>query len=299
FTGMKNRIVELCVTAVGTLLLFACNGQQQEGETLFRGSAQIACDREIIGLIAPQIEWFRSRYEEAHIAVDTLDASEAMRRLLAGTVRAAFIARDYLPVEDSLLRAYSIEQHQRLLIATDAIVFAVLRTSALDTIGEYVLQRTIEGKPTSLSQYRWIIPGPTSSVTANLARLGGRIGVPAMTVADGDSVMLALAEHRGDIGVVLLSQFLRRKDSLGLRALRVVIRDSVTGDRIAVAPHAATIIKERYPFRVPIYGYLFESAKNFPFGIVSSIAHERQPQRAMLDAGIVPAYARFTLVEQE
>lgn len=296
---MKRALANVVAVAILLPLFVACDQQQQGGETLFRGTARIACDREIVALIGPQIEWFRSRHEQATIELDTLSAAEAMQRLLAGTVRAAFIARDYSPQEDSLLRAYSIEPHKRLLIATDALVFAVPRSSQLDTVDEAVLRNTIEGKTTSLSSYRWAIPYPSSSVTANLASHVGGIRLRGISTPEGEDVFRLLAERRADIGIVLLSQFNRWKDSLQLRALRIVVRDTATGDRIAIAPHPATIVKERYPFRVPIYGYLLETARNFPFGVVSSIAHEPQPQRAMLDAGVVPAYARFQLVEQE
>jgi hypothetical protein len=50
---------------------------------------------------------------------------------------------------------------------------------------------------------------------------------------------------------------------------------------------------------VPIYGYLLETARNFAYGVVASIAQEPFSQRAMLEAGIVPGYAKLQLVERE
>lgn len=277
-------------------------GEQRDssGETLFRGTARIACDDEIVALIAPQISAFISKHDSARVTLDTASAFEAMRLLLGGGVRAAFIARDYLPIEDSLLRAHSIEPHKRFLVATDAVVFAVPTSSPLDTVDETVVRRTLAGEQTWMSRYRWAIPGVASSITAHLLQYSRRrLGVAARSAGTGDSVVAWLRQQRADIGVMLLSQYMRVKDRANLRALRIVVRDTATGDRIAVSPHAATIVKERYPFRVPIYGYLLETARNFAYGVVASIAQEPFSQRAMLEAGIVPGYAKLQLVEQE
>lgn len=122
----------------------------------------------------------------------------------------------------------------------------------------------------------------------------------ALAVPTGDSTIAVVRQGKSDVGVALLSQFLRQKAvDPSLRALRIVVRDTATGDRIAVAPHAATIVKETYPYRVPIYGYLLETARNFPYGVIASIAQEPRPQRAMLNAGIVPGYAKIQLVEPD
>lgn len=300
--AISRKIVYHTVVVVHLLILVGCdtNEEKQGGETLFRGNARIACDREIIELIGPQIEWFIARHSEARVRLDTSSADEAMRQLLSGNVRAAFIARDYLPQEDSLLRAYNVEQHKRFLIATDAVVFVVRGSSSFDTISQATLIRTLRGERTPLANLQWIVPDVTSSITAYLSTVvGPRLRIRGYVVPSGDSVLHTIARGEGDIGIALLSQLQRKKKLLSLRPIRVVIQDSTTGDRVAIMPHVATIVKERYPFRVPIYGYLFESARNFPYGVVASLAFEAKPQRAMLDAGIVPAYAKLQLVEQE
>lgn len=297
---MRALAIRYSILAGVIATFLACDNRNPDnGETLFRGNTHITCDREIVQLIVPQIDWFTQRHPDAHIALDTLTALDAMEKLLMGAVRAAIIARDYLPQEDSLLRAHSIEPHKRFTIATDAIVFAVPIESVLDTADENVLRKTVRGEQTVLSRLRWALPKPTSSITAVLRKIVGTIGIHAQYATDGDSVLALLAARRVDIGVVLLSQMLRKKNKARVRPLRIVIRDSVTGDKIAVLPHVATIVKERYPFRVPIYGYLLETARNLPYGIVASIAQETVPQRAMLNAGIVPGYAKLQLVEQD
>ncbi len=296
---MKPAMMAI-ISILFCLLLFSCNDSNDTKETLFRGTARIACDEEIIALIAPQIEAFVSKHDGANVLLDTTTALDAMRSLLTGHARAAVVARDYLPVEDSLMRAHSIEPHKRFTIATDALVFAVTNQSALDTISSDVLIRTLAGNRTYLSQYRWAVPMMTSSITAQLsAYAGGQLRIAAHRCRNADSVAGLLQRRTADIGVLLLSQFNRLKDRAGLRSIRVIISDTATGDRIAVAPHAATIVKGRYPFPVPIYGYLLETARNFPYGVIASIAQEPQSQRAMLQAGIVPAYAKLQLVEQE
>lgn len=296
---MRALAIQCSILAVIVAFCACDNRNPDNGETLFRGSAHIACDREIVRLIAPQIEWFMHRHPEAHITLDTLTALDAMKKLLVGAVRAAIIARDYLPLEDSLLRAHSLEPYKRFIIATDAIVFAVPIESALDTVDEHVLRKTVQGEPTSLSRFRWVLPAPTSSIAGSLQGAVGVVGIHAQYANDGDSVLALLAARRADIGVALLSQLLQEKNKARVRPLRIIIRDSATGDRFAVMPHVATIVKERYPFRVPIYGYLLETARNLPYGMVASIAQEAVPQRAMLNAGIVPGYAKLQLVEQE
>lgn len=293
---------KLFVGILPLLLLASCSQDETEnGETLFRGSARVACDREIAPLIVPQITSFLARHEKAHVQLDTLVAAHAMAALFAGNVRAAFIARDYTFEEDSLLRAYKLEPHKRLLIATDALVFVVANRSPLDTLDHNELLRLLRGEKSSLSKYRIAAPEFSSSITAYLRSIAGNahFALRAKYVGSGDSVLNRVLNGTADIGIALLSQLLAHKEKSRLRPLRIIVRDTETGDRIAIAPHAATIVKERYPFRVPLYGYLLETARNFAYGVVAHIAHEPEPQRAMLRAGIVPAYARIQLVEQE
>ncbi len=293
------------MTAWSSLLLIVlliitpgCNKEEPQGETLFRGTASIACDREVARLIVPQLDSFVLHHEGAHVKLEITTALEAMQQLLTGRVRAAIVARDYLPQEDSLLRAYSIEPHKRFLIATDAVVFVTGARFGLDTVSDEIVRRTLSGERTWLAQYRWALANPSSSLAAHLRMIaGGAVRLAALTVPTGDSAIAQISQRKSDIGVALLSQYLRKKAvDTSLRALRIVVRDTATGDLIAVAPHAATIVKETYPYRVPIYGYLFETARNFPFGVIASIAQEPRPQRAMLNAGIVPGYAKIKLV---
>ncbi|GBD04511.1 hypothetical protein HRbin20_00076 [bacterium HR20] len=285
------------------LLIIApgCKQEQPQGETLFRGEASIACDQEVAQLIVPQLDSFVLYHEGAHIKLEATTALEAMRQLLSGRVRAAIVARDYLPQEDSLLRAYSIEPHKRFLIATDALVFVTAGQTALDTASDEIVRSTLRGERTWLAKYRWSVPNASSSLAAHLRTIaGGAVRMAALAVPTGDSTIAVVRQGKSDIGVALLSQYLRQKAAEpSLRALRIVIRDTATGDRIAVAPHAATIVKETYPYRVPIYGYLLETARNFPYGVIASIAQEPRPQRAMLNAGIVPGYAKIQLVEPD
>jgi hypothetical protein len=296
------------MTAWSSLLLIVlliiapgCNQEQPQGETLFRGEASIACDREVARLIVPQLDSFVLHHEGAHVKLEITTALEAMQQLLSGRVRAAIVARDYLPQEDSLLRAYSIEPHKRFLIATDAVVFVTAARSGLDTVSDEIIRRTLSGERTWLAQYRWALPNPSSSLAGHLRMIaGGAVRLAAFSVPSGDSALAAVRQGKTDIGVALLSQFLQDKEANpSLHAVRLVIRDTATGDRIAVAPHAATIVKKTYPYRVPIYGYLLETARNFPFGVIASIAQEPRPQRAMLNAGIVPGYAKIQLVEPD
>lgn len=283
------------------LAISGCQEEHQQGESLFQGNATIACDIEVARLVVPQIDTFTLQHEGAHIELQTTTALDAMQRLLTGRVRAAIVARDYLSQEDSLLRVYSIEPHKRFLIATDALVFVTAGNTQLDTASDEIIRRTLNGDRTWLAKYRWSLPNANSSLTAHLRTIaGGAVRVSAVLVPNGDSAIAALKQGKSDIGVALLSQFLRQKVAdPTLRALRIIIRDTATGDRIAVAPHAATIVKETYPYRVPIYGYLLETARNLPFGVIASIAQEPRPQRAMLHAGIVPGYAKIHLVEPE
>jgi hypothetical protein len=296
---MKTWSSLLLIVLLG--IAVGCKEEQPQGESLFRGNATIACDQEVARLIAPQVDSFALHHEGAHINLETTTALDAMQRLLTGRVRAAIIARDYLPQEDSLLRAYSIEPHKRFLIATDALVFVTAGQTALDTASDEIVRRTLRGERTWLAKYRWSVPNVSSSLGAHLRTIaGGAVHMAALAVPTGDSTIAVVRQGKSDVGVALLSQFLRQKAvDPSLRALRIVVRDTATGDRIAVAPHAATIVKETYPYRVPIYGYLLETARNFPYGVIASIAQEPRPQRAMLNAGIVPGYAKIQLVEPD
>lgn len=295
---MRNSFVALSFL----IIVVGCRqDQQQESESLFRGRARIVCDQELAPLILPQLDSFALQHEGAHIEHDTLPALDAMQQLLTGRARAAIIARDYLPEEDSLLRAYAIEKHRRFLIATDALVFVISSKVSFDTISEDILRSTFQGQRTWLLQYRWAIPDRRSSLSAHLHMIaGGVLRLPSVQASTGERALTLIEKGTADIAVAFLSQYLRFKaNNPSLRTLRIVVRDTGTGDRIAVSPHAATIVKGTYPYCVPIYGYLLDTARNFPFGVIASIAQEPRPQRAMLNAGIVPGYAKIHLVEPD
>jgi hypothetical protein len=297
---MKNaQMMRNSFLALWFLIVVGCRqDQQQEGETLFRGSARIVCDQELASLILPQLDSFALQHEGAYIEHDTLPALDAMQQLLTGRARAAIIARDYLPEEDSLLRANAIEKHRRFLIATDALVFVVSAKSSLDTISEDIVRSALQGQRSWPLQYRWAIPDRRSSLSAHLRMIaGGVLRLPAVQASTGEHAITLVEKGRADVAVALLSQYLRFKAyNPSLRTLRTVVRDTGTGDRIAVSPHAATVVKGTYPYCVPIYGYLLDTARNFPYGVIASIAQEPRPQRAMLNAGIVPGYAKIHLV---
>jgi hypothetical protein len=200
------------------VLLAACNepAKDPNAETMNSGSVVVWCDEEMIVLLKPQIDLFISKNPAVKIELRSSSSREAMEALLARKARIVLLSRGYLQDEDSLMKAYKVEPHRTLDLATDALVFYAPKSFPSDTLSvealrEYFrnavpLSRAVKGLTGETSV---AVPSALSGVVGNIMIqcCGGRaLNAKAKVQVCGstDSVKRYVRSHQNTIGAGML-----------------------------------------------------------------------------------------------
>ncbi len=301
----------LSVLAVTAIIISGCDDKpkpnpDQNVETVRAGKAEILCDESIYELIKNIKPVYDTAFPDAKIVLKAVTARAAMSELFAVKARGIIVARDYMRDEDSALKANNRQTHPHFLIAKDGLVFYVKSGFSLDTISksqlsELLLNPTQTFKnyfPNLSSEPSIILPSTNSSEYANILRFITNNQLPKhsyIVVESPDSVKLLVKNGMG-IGVGYLSQIV--KDT-SLKALMIGYDDS-TGEHVSPKPvHQSYMVMEKYPFVVPIYGYIQEERQNLPWGFLTFMRTDPRIQQYFLNAGIVPGFGKFDLVPLE
>ncbi|MBI3260317.1 MAG: substrate-binding domain-containing protein, partial [Ignavibacteriae bacterium] len=266
---MKNIKLMIALAAI-SIMIVSCDdkpkpGTIQDTETVRAGKAEILCDESIFELIKNIKPVYDTAFPDAKITLKPVSAREAMAQFFAVKSRGIILARDYMRDEDSALKANKHEPHPHFLIAKDALVFFVKKSFPLDTISKNQLQEVLlNPKQTFKSYFPILIEEPSlimsseqSSSYANILRLITNNHLHKhsyIAVESPDSIKLRVKSENA-IGVGYLSQII--KDT-SLKALMVGYEDS-TGEHVYPKPvHQSYMVMEKYPFVVPIYGFIQE-----------------------------------------
>ncbi len=314
-TTTDKRSLRHCVIPVVLVLVFilaasGCNDQHDVPgkETLQNGTTTVYCDAAVDSLILPMLERYRATHPNAHLQLTIGDARSGMAQLLGAKTRMAVISRPYLKDEDSLMRVFHVKTHRSFDLATDALVFFTRTDSRIDTLSvEALHDRLALGKELTLhiqglhSEPAMIVPSVQSAITANLQTYcsdGREFSKNANLRFCGslDSVKHMVSQDPNAIGVAYLSQVLA--DSARFKLLRIWHYDK-DSNRCTEAVHQSSVYRELYPFPVKIRVYLLEDLQNLPMGVATYLAYEPEPQRFFLNKGIVPAYAKIQLYEEQ
>lgn len=297
--------------ALFVIILTSCDDKpQKQGteniETVLAGKVEILCDQQIYKLIQNITPVYDTAFPNAKITLKPIEAREAMSELFALKSRGIIIARDYMHDEDSVLKANKRTEHTRFLIAKDALVFYVSKDFPLDTISKnQLIQILLNPKqtfnsyfPSLKSEPALVMPSEQSSEYANILRLltnNQLLKHSYIAVESPDSVIMRV-KNNNTVGVGYLSQIVK---DVTLKALRIGYDDS-TGTHIYPKPvHQSYIVMDKYPFVVPIFGYLQEDRQNLPWGFLTFMRKDPRIQQYFLNAGVVPGFGKFDLVPLE
>ncbi|MES2765683.1 MAG: substrate-binding domain-containing protein [Bacteroidota bacterium] len=313
---MKNLLKEnyrsICFF---TLVLFAsCSrGEEQpkagvivEGET--SGKVTILCDQSIYDLLKAPVRMFDSTYDEAEVILENAPARRAMGELLSGKAKGIIIARDYLADEDSLMKAYGVSKHERQMIAKDGLVFFTNRSFAIDTLNREQLKSVITAKnmtlksmfPVLQAEPVFAISDQNSSEYANLLKLVTNGASPEhsfKTFQSTDSVKALVRSNPNVIGIGYLSHVAL---DTNFKLLKIGFKNDSTGKYVTPKiVHQSHIVMGNYPFVVPIYSFMLENRVKQPaWGLFSFLRTDKNVQLYFKNMGIVPAFAKFELIEE-
>lgn len=294
----------------GLLLLHSCGDPDPRLaniETVNSGTATLLCDSEILPLIESVKPIYDTAFPGAKITLQPVDARAAMVQLLSGKTRGIIVARDYLRDEDSAMQLHNIAKHQRFLFAIDGIVLFTMSEFPLDTLSkEQIVEAVNSREPTLAQRFPALKTEPVfvtlrsgSSLYGNIMNqiCGGSVPKrPMKFFSTQDSVATYVRQTKGAIGIGYLSKFGR---DTSVKLLKLGFTDT-TGKRIyPQTVHPGFVVREMYPFPVHYYGYLLEDKMNLPWGFFTYMRTDNRIQQTFLDAGIVPAFAKLELIEQE
>lgn len=300
-----------CIFILIVALISGCNNTEQknhEVETFTHGKVSIAVDNEISFLISHNLKQYSDQFPEVQLTEHAVNARAAMGELFAGKTRAIVVARGYMHDEDSLMKAHHLPIHKSFHIATDALVFFTRRDFPSDTISKSTLTEVFSKRGSIKASLKQLshepvlhVPIPSSSVISNLIEYCGtsnklNCGLSMHYYSTSDSVQRAVLTDINSIGVGYLSQIVNKQNEF--KMLAVCYTDS-TGSRVTKKVHQSMVYLNIYPYPVKVMGYLLEDIRNLPFGILSFLAVEKEPQKSFLDAGIVPAFAKINVYEEE
>ncbi len=312
-TNSRYIYLTLSVAIIGFTLL-SCNDSKQlasgKRETALAGAITVVCDPEIISILGPAKVLYDKEHPDAFVTLVSMNVTDALNKMLNHQERIAIIARGYTPSEDSSIANDPSDTLPRALLARDALVFFVAKDFPYDTMNADHIKQWLRGEIKVRSSYPKLSKDPTfvvsggssGSVYANIVGVVLKGLSPDVTrlasLPTHGSVVNAVSTNISSIGVGYLSQIVR--DS----TVKVLRLSYTNGDGTHEWPkpvHVSYLIMGKYPFPVPIYVYLRDKPNqyNLPSGFMQFITRNAAVMKSILDAGIEPAYGKFSLVTSE
>jgi ABC-type phosphate transport system substrate-binding protein len=309
FSKANFNIFFVLVLLAISVYLNSCGNADEKNkwEAVNSGKITVYCDESVYKLLQKPFRYYDSAYKDIKLTVIKVSARDAMAKLLSGGSPAVIIARDYLHDEDSLMKAFKVHPHERMIYAEDALVFFANKEYPLDSMNDGQVKKLFTDKNTDFKKLfpkikkepKLAINSVTSSEYANLKHLvikDSKLNRKLIYLSNSDSVVQYVKENPDAIGIGFLSQVV---NDLSLKLIKIGFVDTTGKYIFPHVVHQANIVRRYYPYIVPEYVYLLEDRKNLPFWFAIFIAKERVVQTYFKDAGIVPAFARFKLIGEE
>ena len=304
----------LFLSAVG--LLFSCGPSGKKNtDTLDNansGRITIAVDGSVEPIIAAELDAFAAGYPKAHITPIYTSEGEAMRLLLADSVRLAVILREPNAYETAELAKQQLKVRS-LRVASDAVALItnLINPDSLFTVSEVngLLSGTITtykalGKNNNPDSVTTVFD---RSNGGNLDYMQQRLGLKnedlkgkIFSVNSNTEVIEYVKTHKnalGFIGVNWISDLDTPEHRAFSESVRVAgIADTLNpGPDDYYQPYQAYLSLKKYPFRREVYIVSREARFGLGSGFSAYMASDIG-QRIILKAGLLPATAPVRLV---
>ncbi len=314
---IRKIYISLLFIAWAGVLLSSCGSgdgdvQADKGRWESINSGTLSCYVEdgIFPILEKPIQWYREQYKDVDLTVSVADSRESMKQLFSGNQRVVVTSRGYLRDEDSLMKEFAVKPHLFFDIAKDGLVFFVKNDFPIDTLNDSQIRDILLGRTT----FGKCFPGKfdsepeifmnsfKSSEYANLEKLVLKDSKPRVKInfTDGpEAVKASVDETENALGIGYLGQVYPDVSSKKFKALMIGWQDS-TGAYISPKPvHQAYFVMEKYPYMVTYRAYLLEEIKNLPYWFASYLGKETKVQVYFKESGIVPAFAKFRLIQED
>jgi ABC-type phosphate transport system substrate-binding protein len=270
------------------------------------GKVEIFCDSSYKFAMDSVFQMYRQRYQKVDLTVQYVNARNATAHLLSGKTRLAIVGRNYLPDEDSLMKAYNVKPYYKMDIANDGLIFFVKPDFPLDTLNTDILQNYFTGDKqltqllghSKVQNPEFVIAEQNSSEYGNFTDLVCKnkpITKKMVLLPNTDSVLKYIDEHPTSIGIAYLSQV----QGKFYKILRIGYRDSA-GTYIPATkpPHQSYIVMGEYPYTTLLRLYLLEDKKNLPFWLGTFCEKEGVVVQYYQKMRLVPSFATYTLDDE-
>lgn len=307
------KLKYLLIVIIPLLVLeFGCNGSGKDPkatgiyESVNSGTITCWVDESVWDFMQPVFKMYDSAYKEIHPTFIKVTSREAMAQLLSGNAKVIITPRDYLKDEDSLMKAYKVEKHERAIYAIDGLVFYVNKDYPLDSITDEQLRTVLTKGDVILKSYfpqlkkepEFVCNDYISSEYANLNSIVLKSQPMKRKIIFKENSHLVrefVKANPNSIGIGYLSQVVK-DDSL--KCLMISFVDTSGKYVFPHVVHQANILRKYYPYVINHYVYILKKQRDRAFWFAMFLEREFVVQSYFNNAGIVPAYAKIRLVEE-
>ncbi len=287
--------------------MFGCgeqnqNESQEPQESMNSGKITVYCDENIKHIMDHAIDMYDGKYKNVEVTKEYMNAREVMQKLLSGDARVVINSRMYLHDEDSLMKAYGVEPHKIMKLASDGLVFFTKKEFPTDTLSVEEIEKMLtsdfklEDVYNLQEEPKMAFPDVNSSAYYHLytqAAKGKNITRTAEYFKDIDS-LIKFVKDEDAMGVALMSQV---NQDTTLKMLRLGFVNSDNNRIYPQVVHPGYIVKNMYPYKVTYNAFLRENRRNLPFWFARYLEQDKEAQQYFLKAGILPEYAKLVLIQ--
>jgi phosphate transport system substrate-binding protein len=225
------------------------------------GLIRIACDKNFKNLMDSEIGAFEVRYDSAYIIPIYTNETEAIRLMLADSVRFALTTRD---INQQEKKAFEEKKRavRKSLIAFDGVALITHLSNKDSIIGLPILKKILTGEITNWSQLNYsmsnsdtirvLFDGNESGIlrySLDSIVKGEKLSPNLYALKNSAEVIRKVMEMPNAIGMV---GFLDVQEQGGVRLMRVSREENAILEN-SYFPYAGDIIHENYPLWRPVY----------------------------------------------
>ena len=301
----RGRKIVAAVTLV--FLSFSCNNtpNDRHTDTITTGVVGISADESFAPIVQQEIDVFEGIYTQSGIVPYYVDEVEAIRLLLADSVRLAVTTRGLTDQEKEYLAATLKFYVKEIKIATDGMAVIVNHKNNDSLMSVSTLQKIMTGQITnwkevnpksSLGDLKLVFDHPNSSTVRyaiDSICKGEKLAGNLFAQKNNEAVIEYVAQTPGAIGIIGAAWLDNKNDSTNLsfnekiKVLAISKEEEATVDN-SFEPYQAYLWSGEYPLRRNVYLLLTDPRNGLSSGLTSFIVSDRG-QRILLKAGIVPA----------
>jgi phosphate transport system substrate-binding protein len=292
FPGIMKTITAISVI----ILLTACSQQGNDGsrDTPTSGSIRIAVDESLMPVIDAEVKAFEAIYPSAHITVLEVSEADAIRLLIADSVRLAIITRSLNDVERQHMLDQHITPHDET-VARESIAI-ILNPAAKDStfsLPELTALFSKEG------EHRIVFDNPKSGVVRYVkdSLLPGReFSSSTYSLNGSEAVIEYVSREKDAIGLIGGAWIGDRDDSTTNKFLASIRVAAIEHDGEFYQPYQAYVARRLYPLARDIVMVSREARSGLGTGFMSFVAGDKG-QRVILKAGLLPVTMPVRIVE--